>query len=85
LASKKKDPIVEELKKKVKSEVRFDSYTRALYSTTASICQTEPIGLVIPKDGDDVIAVTGASCRQQIENTVLEGKLAMLLGSSPRH
>lgn len=36
-------------------EVRFDSYSKALYSTDASLYQIQPIGVVLPKDKQDVI------------------------------
>ena len=36
-------------------EVRFDPYSKALYSTDASLYQIQPIGVVIPKDSQDVI------------------------------
>ena len=36
-------------------EVRFDLYSKALYSTDASLYQIQPIGVVIPKDSEDVI------------------------------
>ena len=36
-------------------EVRFDLYSKALYSTDASLYQIQPIGVVIPKDCQDVI------------------------------
>ncbi|HUF68356.1 MAG TPA: FAD-linked oxidase C-terminal domain-containing protein [Longimicrobiales bacterium] len=36
--------------------VRFDTYTRHLYSTDASIYAIEPIGVVFPRHADDVIA-----------------------------
>ena len=37
-------------------EVRFDSYTRHLYSTDASLYAIEPLGVVYPRDADDVVA-----------------------------
>jgi FAD/FMN-containing dehydrogenase/Fe-S oxidoreductase len=36
-------------------EVRFDLYSKALYSTDASLYQMQPIGVVLPKDKQDVI------------------------------
>ena len=36
-------------------EVRFDLYSKALYSTDASLYQIQPIGVVIPKDSQDII------------------------------
>ena len=38
-------------------EVRFDAFSRVLYSTDASIYQMEPVGVVIPRNVDDVLAV----------------------------
>ena len=49
--------LVQELKRQVAGEVRFDKMTRFLYSTDASIYQIEPIGVVIPSTAEDVIAV----------------------------
>ena len=37
-------------------EVRFDAYTRHLYSTDASMYAIEPIGVVTPRHADDVVA-----------------------------
>ncbi|MEE2701408.1 MAG: anaerobic glycerol-3-phosphate dehydrogenase subunit C [Chloroflexota bacterium] len=45
------------LKRNVSGEVRFDSYSRAMYSTDASIYQMMPIGVVIPKDDSEVASV----------------------------
>ena len=36
-------------------EVRFDLYSKALYSTDASLYEIQPIGVVIPKDRQDII------------------------------
>src|SRR5439155_26630070 len=44
------------LQKEIEGEVRFDAYTKVLYSTDASIYQIEPIGVVIPKHKQDVEA-----------------------------
>lgn len=49
--------LVEELGRHVTGEVRFDKMTRMLYSTDASMYQIEPIGVVLPKNAEDVIAV----------------------------
>src|SRR5882757_10047818 len=52
-----------ELKRKVRGEVRFDRGSRALYATDASNYRQVPIGLVVPRDADDVIAAVNA-CRR---------------------
>ena len=51
------------LRKVVRGEVRFDEGSRALYATDASNYRQVPIGLVIPRDVDDVVA-TVAACRE---------------------
>ncbi|MBI4282435.1 MAG: anaerobic glycerol-3-phosphate dehydrogenase subunit C [Chloroflexi bacterium] len=48
--------VEQELRKVVLGEVRFDPYSRALYSTDASNYQIEPLGVVIPRSKEDVIA-----------------------------
>jgi FAD/FMN-containing dehydrogenase/Fe-S oxidoreductase len=45
-----------DLQRHINGEVRFDAYSRALYSTDASIYQINPIGLVVPLDASDVAA-----------------------------
>src|SRR5579864_3480570 len=52
-----------ELRKTVKGEVRFDRGSRALYAADASNYRQIPIGLVVPRDDEDVIA-TAAACRK---------------------
>jgi FAD/FMN-containing dehydrogenase/Fe-S oxidoreductase len=52
-----------ELKGKIQGEVRFDDGSRALYATDGSNYRQVPIGVVIPKSVDDVIA-TVAACRK---------------------
>ena len=47
----------------LRGEVRFDEGSRALYATDASNYRQVPIGVVIPKDVDDVVK-TIASCRK---------------------
>ena len=49
--------MVEDLNRLVSGEVRFDKMSRVLYSTDASIYEIEPIGVVIPRTPEDVIAV----------------------------
>jgi FAD/FMN-containing dehydrogenase/Fe-S oxidoreductase len=51
------------LAKNVKGEVRFDPASRSLYAADLSIYRQVPVGVVIPRDADDVIA-TVAACRE---------------------
>lgn len=50
------------LRRKVRGEVRFDNGGRALYATDGSNYRQVPIGVVIPRNADDVIA-TISTCR----------------------
>ncbi|ADV81887.1 FAD-binding and (Fe-S)-binding domain-containing protein [Terriglobus saanensis] len=52
-----------ELKRTITGEVRFDRGTRALYATDGSNYRQVPIGVVIPRTREDVIA-TVAACRK---------------------
>ncbi|HEV2356249.1 MAG TPA: FAD-linked oxidase C-terminal domain-containing protein [bacterium] len=56
-ASSDLQDLVAELRRRVRGEVRFDAVSRALYSTDASIYEIEPLGVVLPRDADDVQAV----------------------------
>ena len=49
--------LAEELSRAVAGEVRFDRYARQMYSTDASIYKMTPLGVVLPRDADDVSAV----------------------------
>ena len=49
------EPLEQQLSDTLAGEVRFDLYSKALYSTDASLYQIQPIGVVIPKDKQDVI------------------------------
>jgi FAD/FMN-containing dehydrogenase/Fe-S oxidoreductase len=44
------------LGKNIRGDVRFDSSSRALYATDGSNYRQVPIGVVLPRDADDVIA-----------------------------
>src|SRR5207237_3420898 len=52
-----------ELRTHVRGAVRFDEGSRALYATDASNYRQVPIGVVIPRDGEDV-AQAIATCRR---------------------
>jgi FAD/FMN-containing dehydrogenase/Fe-S oxidoreductase len=48
--------LASELKRAIKGEVRFDDGSRALYATDASNYRQVPIGVVLPRNADDVVA-----------------------------
>jgi len=49
------------LRRVVGGEVRFDPYSRHLFSRDASMYAIEPIGVVFPRDADDVAAVVSTA------------------------
>src|SRR5262245_14900654 len=55
--------LADDLRRAVRGEVRFDPGSRALYATDSSNYRQVPIGVVIPRDPDDVVA-TVEMCRQ---------------------
>jgi FAD/FMN-containing dehydrogenase/Fe-S oxidoreductase len=55
-----------DLRRRVTGEVRFDPYSRVLYSTDASAYQIEPVGVVIPRTRDDVQAVVEITARHGV-------------------
>jgi FAD/FMN-containing dehydrogenase/Fe-S oxidoreductase len=55
-----------ELQARIAGEVRFDPLYRMLYSTDASNYQIEPIGVVIPKSTEDVLATVEIAARHGV-------------------
>ena len=43
------------LRKELEGEVMFDAFSRGRYSTDASIYQIEPIGVVVPRNEQDIV------------------------------
>jgi hypothetical protein len=56
--------LAEELRGSIRGEVRFDDGARALYSTDASNYRQVPIGIVVPRDAEDVIATRASMARR---------------------
>jgi FAD/FMN-containing dehydrogenase/Fe-S oxidoreductase len=65
----------------VRGEVRFDPGTRAAYSTDASNYRQVPIGVVVPRDPDDVIAAVEV-CRSHDAPIVSRGGGTSLAGQT---
>jgi FAD/FMN-containing dehydrogenase/Fe-S oxidoreductase len=68
-----------ELKQNLKGEVRFDRGSRAMYSTDGSNYRQIPIGLVVPRDADDVVAAM-AACRKYGAPVLARGAGTSLAG-----
>ncbi|HJZ46951.1 MAG TPA: FAD-linked oxidase C-terminal domain-containing protein [Roseiflexaceae bacterium] len=60
------DQLISELRAQVRGDVRFDPVSRALYATDASIYQIEPLGVVLPRDEQDVAAVLRLARRHSV-------------------
>src|SRR5215470_10780463 len=70
-----------DLRHHTRCEVRFDDGSRALYSTDASNYRQVPIGVVLPRDSEDVVA-TLALCRQYGVPVLPRGGGTSLVGNS---
>ncbi len=73
-----------ELRRVVEGEVRFDQYSRLLYSTDASMYQVEPIGVVLPRSRADVQAVLELANRYNVP-VLPRGGGTSLIGQTVNH
>jgi len=65
----------------VAGEVRFDKMSRVLYSTDASNYQIEPLGVVFPRDADDVAAAV-ETCSAHSVSVIARGAGSGLAGQA---
>lgn len=63
LTAEQQDTFQQALVQAVEGEVRFDAVSRSMYATDASVYQLMPLGVVIPRNRDD-IRRTLALCRE---------------------
>ena len=73
------DELERELRRTVKGEVRFDRGSRALYASDGSNYRQIPIGLIVPRDIDDVVAAV-AACRKHRAPVLSRGAGTSLAG-----
>jgi FAD/FMN-containing dehydrogenase/Fe-S oxidoreductase len=73
------DTLESALRGHLRGEVRFDNGSRALYATDGSNYRQVPIGIVLPKDTDDVIAAI-AICREHGAPVLCRGGGTSLAG-----
>ena len=71
--------LARELAGKIEGEVRFDAGSRALYSHDLSIYRQVPIGVVLPRHADDVVATLEA-CRRHGAPVLPRGGGTSLVG-----
>ena len=60
------DSLEKELRRRIEGEVRFDSGSRAIYATDASNYRLVPLGVVIPRHEDDVIAAVALARENRV-------------------
>ncbi|WP_184222056.1 FAD-binding and (Fe-S)-binding domain-containing protein [Granulicella aggregans] len=75
------DTLASELASVIRGEVRFDAASRALYATDASNYRHIPIGLVIPRDEQDVMATVDL-CRKHNAPILTRGAGTSLAGQA---
>jgi FAD/FMN-containing dehydrogenase/Fe-S oxidoreductase len=68
-----RDHLARHLRKHLAGEVRFDAASRHLYSTDASIYRMEPLGVVIPKSAEDMVATVQIAAEAQVPITARGG------------
>src|SRR5450631_1344055 len=73
------DTLGSALRRHLRGEVRFDNGSRALYATDGSNYRQVPIGVVLPKDTNDVIAAI-AICREHGAPVLCRGGGTSLAG-----
>jgi FAD/FMN-containing dehydrogenase/Fe-S oxidoreductase len=66
LADETTQELIHELERTIVGEVRFDAFTRMLYSTDASLYQIQPVGVVIPRSTEDVQAAVEIAVRHRL-------------------
>lgn len=62
-APKEAEELASVLKRRTKAEARFDRGSRALYASDLSMYRQVPVGVVVPRSCDDVIA-TVKTCHE---------------------
>ncbi len=62
-----------DLQRAIEGEVRFDSVSRALYSTDASVYQIQPLGIVVPRSREDLIRTVEIAGRHGVSITARGG------------
>jgi hypothetical protein len=73
IASSALNRLAGRLSRETRAEVHFDRGMRGLYATDASLYQIEPLGVVVPRTSDDVIAVVSIAAQEQVPNPAARG------------
>src|SRR5260370_25953826 len=62
----RRDVLARHLRNHIAGEVRFDEAARKLYSTDASIYRIEPLGVVLPRSVEDLVAVVQVAAEARV-------------------
>ncbi len=73
--------LAERLGRESRAEVHFDTGTRGLYATDASLYQIEPLGVVVPRTAQDVVAVVSIAAEERVP-IVARGAATSLSGQT---
>ncbi len=65
-------------------EVRFDAVSRALYATDASVYQMQPLGVVVPRTREDLVAIVEIARHHGVSITAPARRSAPASSSTPR-
>jgi len=58
------DLIERDLRSMIRGDIEFDPISRSLYATDAGLNQVEPLGVVSPRDAEDVIRLVVYAAEQ---------------------
>jgi FAD/FMN-containing dehydrogenase/Fe-S oxidoreductase len=67
------DALRRDLEQHISGEVRFDTVSRALYSTDASVYRIDPLGIVVPRTREDVVRAVEIAGRHGVSITARGG------------
>ncbi len=56
----------QELQRKLRGEVSFDAVTRRIYSTDASLYEIEPLGVITPRDENDIVQTLRTAAKYEV-------------------
>src|SRR4051794_10351062 len=69
VSGRTRERVHEDLKALVRGDLLFDSLSCTLYSTDASVYQVQPLGVVVPRDEEDVQKVVRYAAEHEISVT----------------
>ena len=74
--------LAEELRSRLRGEVRFDAGSRAAYATDSSNYRQPPQGVIVPADIDDAVTAIAVCATHEVSVTS-RGGVTSLAGQTP--